>query len=102
MMIRPEVKELVGLGRFPSSADANYETIKRQEDLLREIKRPISAEEARELVRLFGPDDYFGGAWTLLHLIETAPGWPLWDCLENDDNEWIRRLRESAIRGGRL
>ncbi|MDB6032726.1 MAG: hypothetical protein JWM16_3064, partial [Verrucomicrobiales bacterium] len=33
------------------------------------------------LVKVFGPDDYYGLAWSLLHLIESAPGWPLADCL---------------------
>ena len=31
----------------------------------------------------------------MLHLIETAPGWPLEDCLRKD-GEWIERLRRRA------
>ena len=38
----------------------------------------------------------FGLAWSLLHAIETAPGWPLMDVLSNADNEWIERLRERS------
>jgi hypothetical protein len=49
-------------------------------------------------VHLFGPDDCYGVAWTLLHLIESAPGWPLHDCLQDIRNEWTERLRLRAER----
>jgi hypothetical protein len=48
------------------------------------------------LVKLFGPDDCLGLAWTLLHLIETAPGWPVESALVGLEGEWIDRLRERA------
>jgi hypothetical protein len=92
-MIRPEIAELVSLGPFPSSKDTVVDVIDRQAELLKRIDRPVSDEEARELVKLFGPDDYYGGAWTLVHLIETAPNWPLTDCLTDDSIEWIARLK---------
>jgi hypothetical protein len=98
-MIRPEIKNLVALGRFPPSEQVDLGIITQQEKLLEKIAPPISDEEAKELIRLFGPDDYFGGAWSLLHLIETAPGWPLEDCLMHGSNEWILRLRARAERG---
>ena len=101
-MVRAQIQELLNLGRFPASSDAIPEVIKRQEDLLRSIRPPVSDEEAGALTRLFGPDDYFGGAWTVLHLIESAPGWPIRECIEGDENEWITRLRESARRAGKL
>jgi hypothetical protein len=98
-MIRPEVQELVSLGPFPASSEADEDLIQRQEDLLRSIKPPVSDEEAKQLVQLFGPDDYFGGAWTVVHLIETAPHWPISECLTDTSNEWIVHLREAAKRG---
>jgi hypothetical protein len=52
----------------------------------------ISDAEVRGLVHLFGPDECYGLAWTLLHLIETAPGWPLHDCLQDTHNLWHERL----------
>ena len=52
----------------------------------------ISDAEVRSLVHLFGPDECYGLAWTLLHLIETAPGWPLHDCLQGTHNLWHERL----------
>jgi hypothetical protein len=47
-------------------------------------------------VTLFGPDDCFGLGWTLLHLIETAPGWPIKAVLDGSQGEWIDRLRERS------
>ena len=91
--MRQEVLELCRLGAFPSSRAVNHASIERQTYLLVSIERPVSDDEARALIKLFGPDDYYGLAWTLLHLIESAPHWPLADCLENADNEWIQRLR---------
>jgi len=75
------------------------EVIKAQEMLLRSIKAPVSDDEAKCLTKLFGSDDYFGLAWTVLHLVESAPGWPIEECLRDASNEWIVRLRESAKKG---
>ncbi len=99
-MIRSAVGELVRLGAFPSSKGADLLLIKRQEELLHRIRPPISDAEARELVKLFGPDDYYGLAWTVLHLVEGAPNWPLADCLTSRSSEWIDRLRERVARKG--
>lgn len=91
-MIRCEISELMGLGPFPGSRDVVLTTIDRQDQLLRRIVAPVTDDEARELVKLFGPDDYYGGAWTVLHLIESAPHWPLADCLPDPSpNEWISK-----------
>lgn len=97
-MIRPEIIELVKLGSFPSSRNVQPVVIERQEQLLRGIAPPISDAEACELVKLFGPDDYFGLAWTVLHLIEASPNWPLTACLSDSSNEWIVRLKERITR----
>jgi hypothetical protein len=95
-VIRTEIVELVELKAFPASDDVELDVIQTQERLLRAILVPVTEEEARQLITLFGPDDYFGMAWTLLHLIETAPNWPLMDCLSDDSNEWVVRLRRRA------
>jgi hypothetical protein len=55
---------------------------------------PVTDEEVCELVKLFGPDDCFGLAWTLLHSIETAPVWPIESALDGQEGEWIDRLCE--------
>jgi len=90
------VDELVKLGRLPSSGNADLATIEKLQALLARIERPISDDDARALVRLFGPDDCFGLAWTLLHLVESAPGWPLEGCLGSVEREWAERLRQRS------
>jgi hypothetical protein len=68
--------------------------------LLAEVRTPIADDEARALVGLFGPDDCFGLAWSLLHLIETSPGWPIADALHGQTGEWIDKLRERSLKEG--
>jgi hypothetical protein len=97
-MMRQEVIELGRLGPLPPSdkvvKENQQELISKYEKLIMSIKQPVSDEEARVLVTVFGSDDAFGLVWPLLSLIESAPGWPLGDCLENTDNEWIRMLKQ--------
>ena len=95
--MRTEVEELAALGIFPSENKPNLDHIKRIENLLSAILPPVSDQEAVELVKLFGKDSCFGLAWTLLHLIETAPSWPIKECLPyNTNNEWVMLLRMRA------
>jgi len=100
--VRKEIEEMNALGPLPSEECRDIELIKKYENLYRAITRPVTVEEARILVKLFGSDGCFGFASSLVHLIETAPGWPLEDCLCDMDNEWIVELRNRAIRGGFL
>ena len=71
------VEELVKLGALPASSAPDVQRLEKIQTLLGQVERPITDDEARALSKLFGPDECFGLAWTLLHLIETAPGWPL-------------------------
>lgn len=99
--MRPEIERLVQLGSLPPESEASLEYLREAEDLYRAIKRPVTDEEARALISLFGPpDSCFGLAWSVLHLIETAPSWPMIDCLQNPKNEWVASLRDRAVRGG--
>lgn len=97
-MLRTEIRQLMTLGRFPAESTVNQETIQQQQVLLEAIQPPVSNDEACELAALFGDDDYFGLAWTLLHLIETAPQWPLEECLEKASSEWKQRLKARVER----
>jgi hypothetical protein len=102
--MRDQIKELARMGPLPSSEIGmlpdQRKRIERYGLLIASIRRPVTDEEARVLVGLFGPDDCFEMAETLVHLIESAPGWPLWDCLENTDNEWIQTLRQRLENAG--
>lgn len=102
MTIRPEVQELSRIGPLPSESGAIPSVIQKYQDLIEAIQKPITDDEARELVKVFGDDGCFGLASTLMHLIETSPGWPLRDSLKNLNNEWIAELRQRSIRGGRM
>ena len=92
MTVRPEILSLENIGRFPGSSSADFATVQSQEKLLGRVSRPVTDDEARILVNLFGTDDYFGLAWSVLHLVESAPGWPLMDCLKDPSNPWIAVL----------
>ena len=96
--MRKKVQELTKLGVLPSEDVATDDLLQAYKALLKSIKEPVSDEEARALVGLFGrtEDSCFGIAWSLLHLIETAPGWPLRDCLSNAGNAWVVRLQQRA------
>jgi hypothetical protein len=93
-MMQPAVARLVQIGPLPSSSVATASVLQELKALLAEVQTPIADNEARALVRLFGTDDCFGLAWSLLHLIETSPGWPIEDALQGLNGEWIDRLRE--------
>jgi hypothetical protein len=101
--MRKEIIELIKLGPLPAgTVDSDPDLIDRYADLIQAIIRPVTDEEACALVKLFGPDDCFGVAWSLLHLIETAPSWPIAECLRDRSNEWVRLLAASAARAGLL
>jgi len=72
--------------------------VKEFEQAIGAIAPPLSNEEAEELTAAFGDDDCFGLAWSLLHLIETAPELPVKAEPPSDANEWIRRIWYRAHR----
>lgn len=98
--MREEVRALAALGRFPAEESIAPELIERYEIAFKAISRPVSDEEALALLEVFGPDDCFGLAWSLLHLVETAPGWPLRDAIGRAGPLWGEELRMRCIRGG--
>ena len=100
--MRPEINCLLLLGPLPSEDDATVDHLRMVEAELKSVTKPLTDDEARALVALFGPDNCFGIAWSYLHLIETAPGWPIADSLTNLENVWVVSLRERAVRGGLL
>jgi hypothetical protein len=97
--MRPEVQTFVADGPLPDW-DASEEEIDRRVRQLEAISRPVTAEEATALVACFGPDDCYGVAWTLLHLIETGPNPVLTTKPAPDANEWHDRLWRRAVNAG--
>ncbi len=100
-MVRNEVKELSRMGRLPSEEESIQNPsplLEKYQQLLLSIEKPVTDEEAKVLTEVFGIDGCFGLGWTLLHLIETAPNWPIDENLKNVENEWIERLKDRAER----
>lgn len=94
--IQQAISALLVLGPLPSSAAAACPTMHAFEEHLSKVQTPITDEEAYALVKLFGPDDCFVLAWTVLHLIETARSRPVESALIGLEGDWIDRLRERA------
>jgi len=97
--MRSAVIQLGKLGPLPSykSVLANPEgevLVNKYGKLIASIVPPVTDAEARVLVGIFGPDECFEIEWPLIHLIETAPNWPLPDCLIDTRNEWIATLKQ--------
>jgi hypothetical protein len=89
---RAEVLSFAGSGPLPSSS-ATESAIRERESQLAAIQAPVSDEEAALLAQCFGPDDCYGLAWALVHLIETAPGGtPIKTQPPSSENEWIHLL----------
>ncbi|MFF2024399.1 hypothetical protein ACFVW2_21670 [Streptomyces sp. NPDC058171] len=71
--MRPKVQAFVAAGPLPEW-DADEEEIDHRVNQLEAISTPVTPDEAQALAACFGPDDCYGVAWSLLHLIETGPG----------------------------
>ena len=93
------MRAFVADGPLPD-VGASEEEIDRRVEQLDAISRPVTAQEARALADCFGPDDCYGVAWTLLHLIETGPNPVLTVKPEPDANEWHDRLWTRALNAG--
>ncbi|GHJ91454.1 hypothetical protein SNE510_09730 [Streptomyces sp. NE5-10] len=93
------MQTFVTAGPLPDG-DASEEEIERRVEQLEAIQKPVTEEEACALLACFGPDDCYGVAWTLLHLVETGPNPVLTTTPGPDANEWHRRLHDRAVNGG--
>jgi hypothetical protein len=96
--MRAAIHRLTALGPLPGTDAAQVDQLEHYQQLLSALQPPVSDAEAQVLTGLFPPegDDCYGLAWTLVHLIETAPGWPLLACLQQPEG-WIGYLRDRAI-----
>jgi hypothetical protein len=83
-----KVSDLVILGALPRADEAEPEFLEQFQSLLSDVERPVTDEEAIALAKLLGPDDCYGIAWTLVHILEEAPGWPLRQAILAAPSEW--------------
>lgn len=95
MTVRQPITDILATGQLPDLHNSTYDEIQRAEDLLNQMEKekPVTGEKAAALVTVFGPDDCFGLAWTLLHIMETAPGVGADEYLAHSDNYWVHMLR---------
>lgn len=100
--MREEIKKLVSKGVLPAEGVANIEDLKSIELAISLIDAPLSDDEAKALVSILGVDECFGIAWSILHLVETAPHWPIKECLTETNNTWISILIKRAKNAGAL
>lgn len=93
--MRDVVSKLASLGRLPDEASAEQADLDERVALLDRVglERP-SRDEVLALLPLFPADDNtcFGLAWTLLHIIEDSPDWPIWESLDDISGEWAETL----------
>ena len=94
--MRTLVTQLVALGQLPGEQEAAAPQVQEFEQVIRKIEPPLTKEEALALLSVFGPDECFGLAWSLLHLIETAPGWPYPEARLRAANPWVKSMLERA------
>lgn len=93
-MDRKEIlAELATLGRLPTDDEAfpdDAALVDRWAYLLGQLSKPISDSEAGFLASCFPVDDSdcYGVAWALVHLIESAQGWPIEDALDRAPSYW--------------
>lgn len=92
MPIRQAVADFLAAGPLPDE-DQSAEAVQRSQDLLERIEAPVTDEEAAALLAGFGPDDCYGLAWTLLHLIETAPSAQTAEYPPDSESPWVQLLR---------
>lgn len=99
--VRDGVRAMHALGQLPTKVDALADgtALERWEALLAQTSGPLSDAEAALLAPLFPADDSdaFGLAWTLVHLLESAPSWANGELTQDIPAHWrdvlIARIR---------
>jgi hypothetical protein len=97
--MRAEVERVVALGRIPAEADTDADW-QAWQDATNALPTTATDEEALALVGSLplSEDSGFGVAWSLLHFIESAPGWPA-IAPTGVCGYWQAFLRDRAARG---
>lgn len=100
-VIRSEVITLAGHSPLAGEGEYTVETLEPIQSVLHEINLPLTLSEARTLLPLLNresEDDLYGLIWTLIALLETAPGWPPseLDSLATPERPWFQILRRRS------
>lgn len=71
--------------------------------LLDALSHPLAPDDISALMSLLPSDgdDACGLNWTILHAVEGSPDWPIWNLLDDRENEWVDifliRLKNAGI-----
>lgn len=98
--MRTSIVRLVNLGQLPDEAAAEVPHLQEYEAALKDIEPPLSKDEAVALLSVLPSSDSscFGLAWSVLHLIESAPNWPYREAQIHSSNPWVQSMLERAAR----
>jgi hypothetical protein len=98
--MRNAVRTLMAMGRLPNEDVGDEAFWEPWERAVRALTNPATDDEAAAVLDVLprGEDSSYALAWHLLHFVESAPGWPDWDLLD-DRSPWVVFLRERAERG---
>jgi hypothetical protein len=80
----------------------NLEQITSAQTCIESLIPPLSADDISPLISLLPADGdtAYGLNWSILHAVEAAPEWPLWDMLRDEGNDWVRRFRQRLANAG--
>jgi hypothetical protein len=77
--VRIEVRTLEAYSPLARESEYTAQALAPIQAAIESITPPLALDEARTLLLLLdrkSEDDLYGLAWTLVALLETAPGWP--------------------------
>ena len=90
------VDELVKMGRLPSSDQADEGYLESFQALLGEVDGDLDKCDSIRLLQLLGPDDCFGLAWSIVHIVENCSEWPFLFEIPDIDPGWMSVLEERS------
>lgn len=102
MGIRLAVALVAGLAPLPPEDDCSDELIMEMDAAIKAMPMQLNDEEALALLDVLSTPDrasYYGAMWTLIHAVETAPGWPL-AAMWTRQGPWLDTLRTRARNAG--
>jgi hypothetical protein len=100
--IRAEVARIVALAPLPPEDDCPDELIMDMDAAITAMPMQVTDTEALALLEVLATPErssYYGLMWTLIHAIESAPGWPL-PQVWSRQGPWIENLRTRARNAG--
>jgi hypothetical protein len=100
-MVQTAIRELCEVSEMLTD-DLDEEQLAAASKKIDALVHPLKPDDIRALIPLLpqNGDTAAGLNWSILHAIEAAPDWPLWDLLEDQRNEWVRIFRLRRGNGG--